>query len=78
MLLLDTSSGMWDQLQHSTRDEQTQDSQSLGKAAFVQQLLMFFNTYLMLQEGSKAAVFAVDGSGRSLLTHADSTATDHL
>lgn len=56
---------MWDQLRQSNSSQQTQESQSLGKASFVQQILLFLNTYLMLQEGSKAAVFAVNGSGRS-------------
>ena len=42
-----------------------QDEQTLTEATFLQQLLLFLNTYLMLQEGNKAVVFAVDGTGRS-------------
>ena len=65
MLLLDTSQGMWDQLRQSDSGKQANELQTLGKASFVQQLLVFLNTYLLLQEGTRAAVFAVDGSGRS-------------
>lgn len=67
VLLLDTSHGMWDQLRNSNSSQYGQEPPSLGKASFVQQLLLFLNTYLMLQEGNKAAVFAVDGSGSHLL-----------
>jgi len=64
VLLLDTSCGMWDQLQDKDSGKQLQDPQTLGRADFCQQILLFLNTYLILQEGNKAAVFAVDGSGR--------------
>ncbi|DBA69383.1 TPA: hypothetical protein ACH3X2_012855 [Trebouxia sp. C0005] len=67
VLLLDTSCGMWDQLQDKVSGKQLQDPQTLGKAEFCQQILLFLNTYLILQEGNKAAVFAVDGSGSHLL-----------
>ncbi|KAA6420748.1 MAG: general transcription factor IIH subunit 3-like [Trebouxia sp. A1-2] len=58
---------MWDQLQDKVSGKQLQDPQTLGKAEFCQQILLFLNTYLILQEGNKAAVFAVDGSGSHLL-----------
>ena len=64
ILLLDTSRGMWDQLKDNEDSMQPQGAQGLSKASFFQQILLFVNTYLILQEGNKAAVFAVDGSGR--------------
>ena len=60
---------MWDQLQDKVSGKQLQDPQTLGKAEFCQQILLFLNTYLILQEGNKAAVFAVDGSGRLMSVH---------
>ncbi|KAL0018611.1 hypothetical protein WJX77_010552 [Trebouxia sp. C0004] len=67
ILLLDTSRGMWDQLHDSEDSKQPHGAQALSKADFFQQILLFLNTYLILQEGNKAAVFAVDGSGSHLL-----------
>ncbi|KAL0055625.1 hypothetical protein WJX82_002545 [Trebouxia sp. C0006] len=67
ILLLDTSRGMWDQLQDNEDSMQPQGAQALSTASFFQQILLFLNTYLILQEGNKAAVFAVDGSGSHLL-----------
>lgn len=64
ILLLDTTRGMWDQLHDNEDSKQPQGAQALSKASFFQQILLFLNTYLILQEGNKAAVFAVDGSGR--------------
>ena len=63
VLLLDTSTGMWE---HLTLQKTPTDASELplGKSSFVQQVLMFLNTYVMLQEGNQATVFAVDGSGR--------------
>lgn len=67
ILLLDTSRGMWDQLQDNEDSKQPKGAQALSKASFFQQILLFLNTYLILQEGNKAAVFTVDGSGSHLL-----------
>ena len=55
---------MWDQLQDDEDSMQPQGAQALSKASFFQQIVLFVNTYLILQEGSKAAVLAVDSSGR--------------
>ena len=55
---------MLDQLQDNEDSKQPQGAQALSKASFFQQILLSLNTYLILQEGNKAAVFAVDGSGR--------------
>ena len=65
VLLLDTSRGMWEQLQQDGGHQETQESQKPTPATLMQQLLLFLNTYLMLQEGNNVAVFAVDGTGRS-------------
>lgn len=64
MLLIDSSDQLWTQLRTSSDKQQSQDGKTLGKVQFVQQLLLFLNTYNMLQEGNQLAVFAVDGSGR--------------
>lgn len=64
VLLLDASAGMWEQLGRNESHKGSTELSQLGKASFVQQVLLFLNTYLMLQEGNKATVFAVDGSGR--------------
>ena len=64
VLLLDTSTGMWEQLRQNESQKGSAELLHLGKASFVQQVLLFLNTYLMLQEGNKATVFAVDGNGR--------------
>ena len=64
VLLLDACAGMWEQLGRNESREGSAEPSQLGKANFVQQVLLFLNTYLMLQEGNKATVFAVDGSGR--------------
>lgn len=68
VLLLDTSAGMWEQLRRNEAQKGSAEIPQLGKANFVQQVLLFLNTYLMLQEGNKATVFAVDGHGRCALT----------
>ena len=60
VLLLDTSCGMWEQLRHSGQ----QDPEKPTAATLMQQLLLFLNTYLMLQEGNTVAVSAVDNTGR--------------
>ena len=65
VLLLDTSRGMWEQLRHSGGQQEAQAPQKPTPATLMQQLLLFLNTYLMLQEGNNVAVFAVDGTGRS-------------
>ena len=64
VLLLDTSRGMWEQVQHSAGQHQAQEPQKPTPATLIQQILLFLNTYLMLQEGNNVAVFAVDGKGR--------------
>lgn len=68
VLLLDISAGMWEQLRRNDAQKGSAELPQLGKANFVQQVLLFLNTYLMLQEGNKAAVCAVDGNGRCALT----------
>ncbi|KAL3153654.1 hypothetical protein ABBQ32_013255 [Trebouxia sp. C0010 RCD-2024] len=67
VLLLDISAGMWEQLRRNDAQKGSAELPQLGKANFVQQVLLFLNTYLMLQEGNKAAVCAVDGNGSHLL-----------
>ena len=64
VLLMDTSASMWEQLRRNDAQKSSAETPQLGKASFVQQVLLFLNAYLMLQEGNKATVFAVDGSGR--------------
>ena len=64
VLLLDTSTAMWQQLRENDSQKGSAELLQLREASFVQQILLFLNTYLMLQEGNKAIVFGVDGSGR--------------
>ena len=64
VLLLDVSAGLWEELRRKEAHGDAVRSQQLGKASFVQQILLFLNTYMMLQEGNRATVFAVDGCGR--------------
>lgn len=64
MLLFDASQHFWGQLRAASETSQDQDEKSLGKTQFVQQLLLFLNTYLMLQDENRLAAFAVDGEGR--------------
>lgn len=69
VLLIDSSDQLWTQLRSSSDKQQSQDGRSLGKAQFAQQLLLFLNTYNMLQEGNQLAVFAVDTSDSHILFH---------
>lgn len=82
VLLLDTSAGMWEQLRRHDAQKSSAELPQLGKASFVQQVLLFLNTYLMLQEGNKATVFAVDGSGRcamnSIYVHCHKAFAHHI
>lgn len=64
VLLLDTNTAMWEQLRRNGSQKGSAELSRLSEANFVQQALLFLNAYLMLQEGNKATVFAVDGSGR--------------
>lgn len=64
VLLLDTSIGMWEQLRRNDLQKSSAGPSHLNQASFISQFLQFLNTYLMMQEGNKATVFAVDGSGR--------------
>lgn len=64
VLLLDTSIGMWEQLRRNDLQKTSAGLSQLNQANFISQVLQFLNTYLMMQEGNKATVFAVDGSGR--------------
>ena len=59
---------MWEELRKQDNQQPGLNKQTLPEAKFFQQLLLFLNTYLMMQEGNKAVVFAVDGKGRSAST----------
>lgn len=55
---------MWEQLRRNDMQKGSAGLSQLNQASFISQVLQFLNTYLMMQEGNKATVFAVDGSGR--------------
>lgn len=64
MLLIDASENLWNQLRTVNDQQEAQDGQTLGTAQLAQQLLLFLNSYLMLQDGSQLAVYAIDSCGR--------------
>ena len=63
MVLLESHAGLWSQLQAAA------SQQALGAAQLVQQLILFLNGFLLLNEANKAAVFAVDDAGRCATNH---------
>ena len=65
VLLIDCSEQLWSLLRSHSNEQGVSAGKSLSKSQFVQQLLLFLNTYLMLQDGNTLAVYAVDGTGRS-------------
>jgi len=67
VLLIDCSDHLWSLLRGHSDKQGVSAGKSLGKPQFVQQLLLFLNTYLMLQDGNRLAVYAVNGTGSHML-----------